>query len=177
MTVFQTQRLTLREFTFDDTEFILKLLNDPSFIRFIGDRNVRSVEDARKYLKGPMVSYERNSFGLWAVEDKASRTLLGMCGLIKRDTLPDVDIGYAFLPEFHSQGYAFEAANASMGYAKETLKLPRILAIVSPQNERSIRLLEKLGMKFERMFTMPNEDEELKLFTTDYWQSPKERTS
>lgn len=167
MVIFQTQRLTLREFTFDDTEFILQLLNDPSFIRFIGDRNVRSVEDARKYLKGPMNSYEHYGFGLWMVEDKASRIPLGMCGLIKRDTLPDVDIGYAFLPEFRSQGYAFEAASAAMGYAKETFKLPRILAIVSPQNERSIRLLEKLGMKFEHMITMPNENEKLKLFAID----------
>lgn len=167
MVILQTQRLTLRKFTFDDADFILALLNDASFIRFIGDRNVRTVEDARKYLKGPLDSYERNGFGLWGVEDKASRTPLGMCGLIKRDFLPDVDIGYAFLPEFRAQGYAFEAASASIAFARDTLKLSRILAIVSPENERSIRLLEKLGMKFERMFTMPNEYEELKLFAVD----------
>ena len=166
MIILQTQRLTLRELTLDDVDFILALLNDPDFIRFIGDRNVRSVEDARKYLKGPIESYERNGFGLWMVENKAG-TPLGMCGLIKRDSLPDVDIGYAFLPEFRSQGYAFEAANASIAFGRDTLKLSRILAIVSKENDRSIRLLEKLGMKFERMFTMPNENEELKLFAVN----------
>ena len=167
MVILQTQRLTLRELTFDDADFILVLLNDPDFIHFIGDRNVRSVEDARKYLKGPLDSYERNGFGLWMAEDKANQTPLGMCGLIKRDSLPDVDIGYAFLPGFRSQGYAFEAASASIAFARDTLKLGRLLAIVSPENERSIRLLEKLGMKFERMFTMPNETEELKLFAVN----------
>jgi [ribosomal protein S5]-alanine N-acetyltransferase len=163
---FHTPRLTLREFTLDDAGFILALLNDPAFIRFIGDRNVRSLEDARNYLKGPLESYQRYGFGLWMVEDKQG-TPLGICGLIKRDSLPNVDIGYAFLPEFRSQGYAFEAARASIAFGRDTLKLNRILAIVSPENERSIRLLEKLGMKFERMISLPNDDTELKLFAVD----------
>lgn len=161
----ETPRLTLRELTLDDADFILRLLNDPAFIRFIGDRNVRTLEDAQKYLKGPMDSYQRNGFGLWMVEDKEGASL-GMCGLIKRDALPHVDIGYAFLPEFRAQGYAFEAASAAMNHARE-IKLPRLLAIVSPGNERSIRLLEKLGLRFERMITLPNDSEELKLFAAD----------
>src|SRR5512137_488968 len=102
MKILETERLTLRELCLDDAGFILALLNDPAFIRFIGDRNVRSLEAARGYLKGPMDSYGRNGFGLWLVEDKAG-TPLGICGLIKRDALPHVDIGYAFLPQFRSQ--------------------------------------------------------------------------
>lgn len=166
MNIIETKRTNLRELTPDDAAFILELLNDPAFIRFIGDRNVRSLEDARNYMKGPRESYARNGFGLWLVEDKAG-TSLGICGLIKRDALPHVDIGYAFLPDFRSQGFAYEAALASLAFARDTLKLDRILAIVSPDNERSIHLLEKLGMKFERMFTLPNETEELKLLAID----------
>lgn len=163
MTITTTNRITLRKLTQNDAAFILELLNDPAFIRFIGDRNVRTLEDAANYLKGPLESYERNGFGLWLVENKAGIPL-GICGLIKRDTLPHVDIGYAFLPEFRSQGLAFEAARATLDFARDTLKISRVLAIVTPDNERSIRLLTKLGLKFERMIVMPNDEIELKLF-------------
>lgn len=163
MTITTTNRITLRKLTQNDAAFILELLNDPAFIRFIGDRNVRTLEDAANYLKGPLESYERNGFGLWMVENKVGIPL-GICGLIKRETLPHVDIGYAFLPEFRSQGLAFEAARATLDFARDTLKISRVLAIVTPDNERSIRLLTKLGLKFERMIVMPNDEIELKLF-------------
>lgn len=163
MTIIHTNRITLRKLTLNDAAFILELLNDPAFIRFIGDRNVRTLEDAANYLKGPLESYERNGFGLWMVENKVGIPL-GICGLIKRETLPHVDIGYAFLPEFRSQGLAFEAARATLDFARDTLKISRVLAIVTPDNERSIHLLAKLGLKFERMIVMPNDEIELELF-------------
>ena len=167
MPILVTERLALRELELGDADFIFKLLNDPAFIRFIGDRKIRSADDAKHYLlQGPLASYQRHGFGLYLVEEKRSGAPLGMCGLIKRDTLPDVDIGYAFLPEFRSRGYALEAAAAVMNYGKEGLKLKRIVAIVTPDNERSIHLLTKLGLQFERMITWPEDGSELKLYAT-----------
>lgn len=167
MQILVTERLSLRELALADADFILKLLNEPSFIRFIGDRNIRSLDDAKNYLlKGPLDSYRRHGFGLYLVEEQSNCIPLGMCGLLKRDTLPNVDIGYAFLPEFWSRGYALEAAAAVMNYGKEALKLSRIVAIVTSDNERSIRLLSKLGFSFERMILWPEDGVELKLYTT-----------
>lgn len=168
MPLLVTERLSLRELTLADADFILKLLNEPSFIRFIGDRNIRSLADAENYLlQGPLASYQRHGFGLYLVEEKSNGIPLGMCGLIKRDTLPDVDIGYAFLPEFWSRGYALEATTGVMNYGKEVLKLSRIVAIVAPDNERSIRVLSKLGLRFERMITWSEDGAELKLYATN----------
>src|SRR5688572_1209184 len=101
MLVLETDRLVLRRLTLDDAEFILRLVNDPSWLRFIGDKNVHSLDDARRYLReGPLDMYERYGFGMYRVEEREGGKPAGMCGLIKRDTLPDVDVGYAFLPEF-----------------------------------------------------------------------------
>src|SRR5690348_13380887 len=109
MIVLETERLTLRHITLDDAEFVLRLLNEPSFIRFIGDRGVRSIDDARRYIAERFIaSYEQHGFGLWLVEQRESPGAMGISGLVKRDTLPDPDIGFAFLPEFWSQGYAYE---------------------------------------------------------------------
>lgn len=152
MHVLETDRLVLRRFTLDDAEFIFRLVNDPSWLRFIGDKNVRNLEDARRYLReGPLDMYERYGFGLYRAEERDSGIAAGMCGLIKRDTLPDVDVGYAFLPEFRGKGYAFEAASAVLAHGNRVFGLQRILAIVSPDNAGSIRVLEKAGMKFERV--------------------------
>ena len=151
MHVLQTDRLTLRRFTLDDAEFIFRLVNDPSWLQFIGDKNVRNLDDARRYLReGPLDSYERYGFGMFRVEERETGTPAGMCGLMKRDTLPDADVGYAFLPEFRGKGYAFEAAVAMLDHGRRVFGLKRILAIVSPGNANSIRVLEKAGMKFER---------------------------
>ena len=129
MTVLETERLSLRQFTVDDAQFILTLLNEPSFLRYIGDKQVRNLEDARQYiLNGPVASYERNGFGLYLVELKESYTPIGMCGFLKREELPDPDIGFAFLPEFWSKGFAFEAAAAVLEDARrktETSTHPR----------------------------------------------------
>src|SRR6187549_3783400 len=127
MCVLETERLCLQHLTADDQAFILKLLNEPGFLQNIGDRGVRSLEDAVGYIeKGPRTSYAKNGFGLYRVSLKESGEAIGMCGLIKRDTLPDVDIGYAFLPRYWGNGYALEAAEATMAYARGTLGLRRV---------------------------------------------------
>lgn len=165
MIVCRTERLVIRRFTFEDASFVLELVNEPSWIQNIGDRGVRSLDDARRYLEnGPMASYARNGFGLCCVELADGSEPVGMCGLIKRDSLPDVDIGFALLPRFWSKGFALEAAAAMMRHGKETLGLQRIVAIVSPHNQPSIRLLGKLGLVFERKIRMPGEDEDIDFF-------------
>jgi RimJ/RimL family protein N-acetyltransferase len=168
LTVLETEHLTLRRMTVDDAEFILKLVNEPSFIRFIGDKGVRNHSDAVQYIQsGPMASYERFGFGLYLVELKEGRVPIGMCGLVKRDSLPDVDVGFAFLPAFWSKGYAFEAAAAVKAYGKDALGIRRLVAITTPENKRSIRLLEKIGLRFERMIRLSEDSSEIKLFASD----------
>jgi len=165
MKILETDRLLIRQLTVDDANFIIELLNDPSFIQNIGDRKVRTMEDAQAYiLNGPVDSYAKNGFGLSLVILKVTGELIGMCGLIKRDALEDVDIGYAYLPRYWSKGYAIEAALAMKSYARDTIQLKRLVAIVDPANIGSIRVLEKLGMKFEKMFKLFEGDIELKLF-------------
>jgi RimJ/RimL family protein N-acetyltransferase len=166
--ILETERLFLRPFSADDSEFILELVNEPSFIQNIGDRGVRSLEDARAYiLNGPVASYAKNGFGLYLVVLKKTYESIGMCGLIKRDTLEDVDIGYAFLPKFWGKGYAVEAALSVKAYAKDVIGLKRIVAITDPANKGSIRVLEKIGLRFERMVRLSADDIELKLFGVD----------
>lgn len=146
--VLDTQRLTLRRLSYDDAAFILRLLNDPDFIRFIGDKGVRNLEDARGYLRtGPLASYERFGFGLFRVDLRESGEPIGMCGLLKREVLADVDIGFAYLPEHRSKGYAFEAATAIASYAYRTYGLTRLAGVTKPDNFGSMRVLEKLGLR------------------------------
>jgi [ribosomal protein S5]-alanine N-acetyltransferase len=165
VTVLETERLILRQMTLDDAEFILRQVNEPSFIQNIGDRNVRTVEDAQAYISnGSLKSYEKHGFGLYLVLLKETRESIGMCGLIKRDGLEDVDIGYALLPEFWGKGYAVEAAQAVKEYAKDMIGLKRLVAIVDPVNESSIRVLEKIGLQYEKMLRLSADDIELKLF-------------
>ena len=162
MTVLETERLSLRRFTVDDAGFILTLLNEPAFLRYIGDKKVRNLDDARQYiLNGPIASYERHGFGLNCVELRASRTPIGMCGLLKREELPAPDIGFALLPDYRNQGLAFEAAEAVL---KEAHHLPRILAITSLDNEASINLLQRLGFRFEKIVRLTPEGGQVKLF-------------
>lgn len=162
MTVLETERLSLRRLTVDDAEFILALLNEPSFLRYIGDKKVRNLDDARQYiLNGPVASYERHGFGLNCVELRESHTAIGMCGLLKREELPDPDIGFALLPDFWNKGFAFEAAEAVL---KNASNFPRILAITSLDNEASINLLQRLGFRFERIVQLSPAGEQLRLF-------------
>ncbi len=166
MSVIETERLVLRELSVDDAEFILGLLNQPSFIRHIGDKGVRTLDDARGYiLNGPADSYRRFGFGLYLVEARDSGAPMGICGLLKRETLDDIDVGFAFVPEFWSRGYAFESASAVMTHARNTLGLERVIAVVSPGNQASIKLLEKLGLSFERRVRLTDDEPEIQLFS------------
>jgi RimJ/RimL family protein N-acetyltransferase len=161
-----TNRLNIRELTTDDAPFILRLLNEASFIHFIGNKGVRDIEGARQYiLNGPMASYQQNGFGLYLVNRQTDGVALGMCGLLKRDSLSHVDIGFAFLPEFWNKGYAFESASAVMNYGKDVLKLTRIVAITNKDNDSSAKLLEKLGLRFDRLIKLSNDQGETRLFS------------
>src|SRR5689334_25306551 len=163
--ILETGRLLLRQLSTEDAEFILELLNEPSFIHNIGDRGIRTIDGANSYLlNGPVASYAKNGFGLYLVQLKETNESIGMCGSIKRDTLEDVDIGYAYLPRFWSKGYAVEAASAVKEYAKNVIGLHRIVAIVDPTNEGSIRVLQKIGLQFEKVVKLSEDDIELKLF-------------
>jgi RimJ/RimL family protein N-acetyltransferase len=165
---FETQRLTLSRLEFDDAAFIVELLNQPSFIRNIGDRGVRSVADARAYLRdGPMAMYERSGVGLLRVTRKSDGAVVGMCGLLRRDILPDIDLGYAFLPEYWGAGFAYEAGQGTLQYAIRKLGLKRVIGVVSSGNAPSIRVLEKLGMRFERMHAMYPDEPEVCLYGID----------
>jgi ribosomal-protein-alanine N-acetyltransferase len=166
-TVLETSRLRLRLISADDAAFILRLLNEQSFIQNIGDRNVRTLEDARAYiLKGPIASYEKHGFGLWLLETRETGERIGICGLLKRDVLPDVDIGYALVPEFWSKGYAMESASAVLSYASGALGLKRVVAVVNANNQSSIRLLEKMGFAFEQMVRLAEDAPEIKLYAS-----------
>lgn len=148
--ILQTPRLILRELALDDAAFMVRLMNDAAWLKYIGDRGVRTVDQAQENLRsGALDMYARRGHGLWRVELKASGVAIGICGLIKRETLADIDLGFAFLPEFRGGGFALEASEACMRHARDNLDVRRVVAIVSPENSRSIALLEKLGFRFE----------------------------
>jgi len=156
--IIETERLRLREFNSEDSKFIVELVNSPGWLEFIGDRNIKTEEQAKIYLEnGPIRSYHENGFGLSLVETKDGSLKIGMCGIIKRDNLEHPDIGFAFLPEYTGKGYAFEIANATLKFAVEKLEIPVVCAITQANNEKSIRLLEKIGLKFVKPITFSNE--------------------
>jgi len=163
--VLSTERLELRELVLEDDGFILRLLNEQGFLRFIGDKGVRTLADAREYLsKGPIDSYRRYGFGLYLTSLRGGGPI-GICGLVKRDSLPDVDVGFAFLEQYWSKGYAAESAAAVLAWAREHLRLSRIIAITAPDNAGSIAVLQKIGLRFERMVKLPGDSQELRLFS------------
>ncbi len=168
MNILQTERLSLRELTEDDADFILRLLNEPSFLQNIGDRGVRTLAQSQQYLiNGPIASYMRFGFGLYCVMLHEGGERIGICGLIKREILDDVDIGFAFLPAYWSKGYAYESAAAVLAYGHETLGLDRIVAIVTPGNDRSVGLLEKLGLVYEKRIPW-SDGSELALYAVNF---------
>jgi RimJ/RimL family protein N-acetyltransferase len=165
LNVAETERLRVRWLDAGDSAFILELVNEPSWIQFIGDKGVKTLQDALRYIEnGPMAMYKRVGFGLYMVELKDGYEPIGICGLIKRDGLNDVDLGFAFRPNFWRNGYAFESAAAVMGYGGTALGLRRIVAILSKDNHRSSKLLKRLGFSFERTVKLHPDDEELDLY-------------
>ena len=168
MRVLETERLTLRLLHAGDAPFIVELLNDPAWLEHIGDKGVRTLDDARKYLEtGPLAMYARLGFGLYLVERKGEGERIGLCGLLKRDSLDHVDLGFAFLPRFRGMGLAFEAAAGTLNYARAELGLSRLVAITSQGNVSSARLLEKLGFRFERNVRTDTSGEELRLYEVE----------
>ena len=166
MKILETERAILRQVTKDDDEFVLDLLNQPSFIKYIGDRNVRTINQARDYIESRFTaSYKKFGFGLWSVELKETDTTVGICGFVKRDSLPEADIGFAFLPQYEKKGYAFESASVALRYGESSLNFKHILAVTSQDNESSGKLLGKLDFKFERLIVLPDVNEEVKLFS------------
>lgn len=165
LNVAETERLRVRWLDAGDSAFILELVNEPSWIQFIGDKGVKTLQDALRYIEnGPVAMYKRVGFGLYMVELKEGGQPIGICGLIKRDGLNDVDLGFAFRPSFWRNGYAFESAAAVMGYGRTALGLRRIVAILSRDNHRSSKLLERLGFSFEGTVKLHQDDEELDLY-------------
>jgi RimJ/RimL family protein N-acetyltransferase len=164
----ETGRLTLRRMGLHDAAFVRDLLNEPSFLLHVGDKRVRTEDDARRYIAdGPLASYARFGFGLWLVEVKDGGAPSGICGLLKRDWLEDVDLGFALSPPFWGRGYAFEAASAVLAHARGPLGLRRIVAVTSLENEPSIRLLGKLGFRLERIARFTEGGDELRLFASE----------
>lgn len=164
-TTLHTERLRIREFTLYDAPFIVRLLNTDGWLRYIGDRNVHSDNDARDYLTaGPLKSYAENGFGLWCVEERESAASVGMCGILKRPELETPDVGFAFLPEYHGQGFALEAVEATLAHAQGAFGLQLLSAIVQPDNERSIALLTKMGFTFSGAMMFPGKEEVLKVY-------------
>ena len=168
MKILDTDRLALRELNPQDAAFILELVNEPAWLQYIGDRGIRTLEAARDYLlKGPIAMYARHGFGLWLVELRDGQTPVGICGLIKRDALDDIDLGLAFLASYRRKGYAYEAARTTMLYARSVLGVRRLAAITSLDNEGSRRLLEKLGFIFERTIRLSADAPEVNLYAVN----------
>lgn len=161
--ILETERLLLREYTLEDAPFLLRLVNNPSWLQFIGDRKVYSLQDAEQYLSDSIKKYEQYGFGFGLVSIKESGEPIGSCGLTKRDYLDDIDIGFALLPEYTGNGYAYEIAEKTLEYALDILGIRRIVAITTMQNEKSIRLLKKIGLSLEKQIRQ--EEEDLYLFS------------
>lgn len=169
MTTLVTARLRLNWLTADDAEMMLAVWNDPDFVRYVGDRGVRTEDEALRALEaGPFAMYEQYGWGPYRVALRADDVPIGVCGLFRRPALDDPDIGYAVLPAWAGQGYAMEAARAVLEHARDVLQLPRVTAIVSPENQRSVRLLEKLGLEYEKTFRMPGDDKDVALYAVEF---------
>jgi len=159
MMIVETPRLRLRELTVEDAEFVFRLVNEPSFLSNIGDKGVRNLEDARQFiLEGPWTCQEKHGYGQFLVELKEGGVPIGICGLLYRESLDVTDVGFALLPEYRKRGLAYEATDAVLKYGHSTLGIDKIVGLTSEENLASIRVLEKLGMKFERIVKMSDDD-------------------
>ena len=168
MVIIETERLTLSKLELVDAPFIFELYNDPDFIKYIGDRGIRSLSDAKQFIEtGPQASYSEHGHGLYLVQLNDG-TPIGICGLLKRDTLDDPDIGFAMLPKFRNNGYTYEAALAAMNNGRNIFGYQRIVAITSPANEASNQLLIKMGLSDEGIVQLTKDGEACMLFSIDY---------
>ena len=165
MSIIKTPRLTIHRLTLADDAFIYDLVNQPSWLKFIGDKGVNSLDDATTYIQSIFDMYQKYGFGLYRVELSASSEAIGICGLVKRETLQDFDIGFALLSQHEGNGYAFESSTAILQQAKDTFNLPRIAAICTPDNHASIKLIEKLGFQLEPSTSLDPNGKPLKLFS------------
>lgn len=173
--VMETARLRLREMQDSDAAFILELLNDPGFLENIGDKGVRTLDDAVAYMRnGPVASYAANGFGLYTVELRGSDAAIGICGLVRRETLPHADIGYAFLPQHRGHGYAVEAARATLDYGHREFLLDPILAIVSVGNDSSMRVLNRIGLQQTGLISLAENAPEVAMFSTLPARAPQQ---
>lgn len=167
-----TPRLQLREFTVQDAPLILALLTDPDFIRNVSDRGVRTLDNAIEYLsRGPILSYVQYGIGLWCMERREDGTAIGMCGLIRREGLADIDVGYTLLPAWRGLGYASEAAAACVQYGLGSLQLPRVVAYVNADNAASARVLQKAGLHYKGPYCLPDSKADIVLYSSDAGRS------
>jgi RimJ/RimL family protein N-acetyltransferase len=167
--VLKTERLELRWLTLDDTPMMFAVWNDPAFVRYVGDRGIRSLEQARAAVEaGPLSLYTEYGYGPFHVRRREDGVDMGICGLFRRDGLEEPDIGFAILPDFCGMGYGFEASAAVLEHARDALGLSCVTAIVSPHNEASIGLLEKLGMRYVRPIRMPGDDHDVRLYCIEF---------
>lgn len=163
-----TNRLTLRSFTLSDAAFILELLNSEPWLKYIGDRGVRTTEDAENYIREKILKqYEEHGFGMLAIVEKTSQKIIGSCGLVKRDFLPYSDLGFAFLPGFEGRGFGYESAEVVVKYSREELKKEKLLAITLENNLASNGLLKKLGFEFEENIIFKDDGEELRKYVLE----------
>lgn len=161
----KSERLILSEFTKNDASFFYQLVNEPAWKQYIGDKNVHTILDAEKYLENNIIpSYQKFGFGFYVVMLKEDNTSIGMCGLIKRDWMDYVEIGFAFLAQYRGKGYAIESSIATKKYAKEKLAISQIAAITDVDNEKSGNLLNRLGLEFDRLISYPGENKKCKLY-------------
>lgn len=168
--VLKTERLHLTELSFDDADFILELLNEPTFKRFIGDKGIHTKDDALEYLRAvPLQQYEDHGYGLYRVAPGDNNVAAGICGLVTREEFPDPDLGFAFLNGHWGKGFAFESSLAVLAEGRDAFGLRRIIAMADEDNIASNRLLEKLGFRFEQMVTMPGETEEIRQYAIEEW--------
>ena len=162
----ETRRLALRWLTTGDAGLLLAIWNDPAFVRYVGDRGIRTISEAQEAMEaGVLMLYAKYGYGPFRVALKESDRPIGICGLFRRDGLDCPDLGYSILPEYCGKGFASEAASAVLDYARSTLALDRVIAIISPDNAASIGLIGKLGFEFERMHTMPGDDSAVRVYS------------
>jgi RimJ/RimL family protein N-acetyltransferase len=165
--VLTTKHLALRHATIADDQFIVELFNDPAFLRNIGDRGVRTLADAQRFLRdGPIASYEKLGYGMYVVEPKEGGPPMGVSGFVKRDWLPNVDLGCAFLPRYRF-GFAFESLQAVVTYGRDVLGQKRLLGLTHPENTEIISICKKLGMRFDGNIRAPDEDADMNLYVLD----------